>query len=118
MNSVAPCGYLWPTSSGIDEALLRRESLDRTLMRKIPPQQCSIGRALILLAPLRVEKADVSFLDVLFVCELNDARDPWPQLWNPDSRVLILQPNLKKCSCCIRSEERRVGKECRSRWSP
>src|SRR3712207_7969802 len=22
------------------------------------------------------------------------------------------------CSMCIRSEERRVGKECRSRWSP
>ena len=21
-------------------------------------------------------------------------------------------------SCCLRSEERRVGKECRSRWSP
>src|ERR1039458_7711489 len=25
---------------------------------------------------------------------------------------------FKKCPTCARSEERRVGKECRSRWSP
>ena len=27
-------------------------------------------------------------------------------------------PPAKKCCCFFRSEERRVGKECRSRWSP
>src|SRR2546430_16638678 len=26
--------------------------------------------------------------------------------------------NLLGCVCALRSEERRVGKECRSRWSP
>ena len=25
---------------------------------------------------------------------------------------------IKECVCLLRSEERRVGKECRSRWSP
>src|SRR5579883_1621470 len=32
------------------------------------------------------------------------------------ARALILQPKLVICD--ERSEERRVGKECRSRWSP
>src|SRR2546426_8657021 len=27
-------------------------------------------------------------------------------------------PSVKLCMTCHRSEERRVGKECRSRWSP
>ena len=27
-------------------------------------------------------------------------------------------PDNPAASCCNRSEERRVGKECRSRWSP
>ena len=29
-----------------------------------------------------------------------------------------LQAHLEACADCRRSEERRVGKECRSRWSP
>ena len=32
--------------------------------------------------------------------------------------VLILLNSLKKEGTFTRSEERRVGKECRSRWSP
>ena len=31
---------------------------------------------------------------------------------------MIIGPGVNICSECIRSEERRVGKECRSRWSP
>src|SRR2546430_15787948 len=37
------------------------------------------------------------------------AGEPKKRLALPNSRILIHQP---------RSEERRVGKECRSRWSP
>ena len=32
--------------------------------------------------------------------------------------VFLKQPDGLKCPQEIRSEERRVGKECRSRWSP
>ena len=40
---------------------------------------------------------------------------------NPDSPWLraAMTAISVSCSCCLcRSEERRVGKECRSRWSP
>ena len=30
----------------------------------------------------------------------------------------VLSKAIKLCLECVRSEERRVGKECRSRWSP
>ena len=33
-------------------------------------------------------------------------------------RVLALLPFLFVLTAAVRSEERRVGKECRSRWSP
>ena len=31
---------------------------------------------------------------------------------------VLSMPPIAACAACIRSEERRVGKECRSRWSP
>ena len=42
--------------------------------------------------------------------EIRDAmnQDPWHRNWSA----------LKRNSMEMRSEERRVGKECRSRWSP
>ena len=39
----------------------------------------------------------------------------------PKERIPSENPRMKSCaylSAVIRSEERRVGKECRSRWSP
>ena len=35
-------------------------------------------------------------------------------------QLLVIQPELEKeqAQQALRSEERRVGKECRSRWSP
>ena len=40
----------------------------------------------------------------------------------PDKAVSVLAPVLAELDreevCVVRSEERRVGKECRSRWSP
>ena len=36
----------------------------------------------------------------------------------PPFAALPYLPMYNTCPCIIRSEERRVGKECRSRWSP
>ena len=35
-----------------------------------------------------------------------------------DLESVIQSEDRKKTKYCMRSEERRVGKECRSRWSP
>ena len=46
------------------------------------------------------------------------------ELWNPDFELLFLLRGTGRVSYedgevhSLRSEERRVGKECRSRWSP
>ena len=32
--------------------------------------------------------------------------------------IQVANKHMKRCSTSLRSEERRVGKECRSRWSP
>src|SRR4029434_3268883 len=37
--------------------------------------------------------------------------------WDPFSTQASAPTGIEKCEC-VRSEERRVGKECRSRWSP
>ena len=37
---------------------------------------------------------------------------------NIDERVVEMQFDNKQFESGVRSEERRVGKECRSRWSP
>ena len=39
-------------------------------------------------------------------------------LENARRYIRIFQGNILKATCTDRSEERRVGKECRSRWSP
>ena len=35
-----------------------------------------------------------------------------------DDRKIEVKPDVQADFCTTRSEERRVGKECRSRWSP
>src|ERR1017187_5106563 len=47
-------------------------------------------------------------------------RGPEPCSRNPFSSSHVAPPSddLKRAASSIRSEERRVGKECRSRWSP
>ena len=49
----------------------------------------------------------------------------WKMHYTPEEAVKVineLKPLVKDATCdvvvCPRSEERRVGKECRSRWSP
>src|SRR2546426_11406891 len=38
--------------------------------------------------------------------------------YNPSLRLPVSELPMKSNGCATRSEERRVGKECRSRWSP
>ena len=38
--------------------------------------------------------------------------------WNDDGYITLYQDNDAIANLVYRSEERRVGKECRSRWSP
>src|SRR5205814_7119848 len=41
-----------------------------------------------------------------------------PKIWVPDTLVNdACRPGIARTGVCRRSEERRVGKECRSRWS-
>src|SRR5260370_9315562 len=42
----------------------------------------------------------------------------WPVLEGVHGEGLFLEPKNRVIGFVIRSEERRVGKECRSRWSP
>ena len=47
---------------------------------------------------------------------ISDATDAGPA--DTDAEVIEAPTDLPVASTPIRSEERRVGKECRSRWSP
>ena len=42
----------------------------------------------------------------------------WEMFQDPQLNALELQVNVSNQNLKARSEERRVGKECRSRWSP
>ena len=42
----------------------------------------------------------------------------WPGANPTDSEFFAQVPKLRASMTAFRSEERRVGKECRSRWSP
>ena len=59
-----------------------------------------------------VKDATVNFMMLKMIVEFEDGQDP----------KSVMQDVLKNCKKveddCERSEERRVGKECRSRWSP
>ena len=46
-----------------------------------------------------------------------DAVELWRSEEHTSELPSLLNPDLV-CRFCLRSEERRVGKECRSRWSP
>ena len=48
---------------------------------------------------------------------LSNLRDPY-ELRQMREAVILLQETIAKNRRIVRSEERRVGKECRSRWSP
>ena len=58
-----------------------------------------------------VEKATVSFMTQKMKVEFAEGADPHATMENVLSAC-------KKVEDDCRSEERRVGKECRSRWSP
>ena len=46
------------------------------------------------------------------------ALNPFSMTWENGKRYAILGPSGCGKTTMLRSEERRVGKECRSRWSP
>ena len=49
---------------------------------------------------------------------ITDYDKPYTKLPSSELRTLI-EDNISSCEALVkRSEERRVGKECRSRWSP
>ena len=45
-------------------------------------------------------------------------KDQLPIAQNDEIKVQLLAPHYTEDTPQLRSEERRVGKECRSRWSP
>src|SRR5256885_12392590 len=53
-------------------------------------------------------------------CEGSTWTPNWQNRWTPGSRRLVVVGSvlLQVAGKRMRSEERRVGKECRSRWSP
>ena len=71
--------------------------------------------------PSRVPPDDNSFFTLPL--ELDEfSLDELPLELLPDDELLLLDDELLPVEftppICLRSEERRVGKECRSRWSP
>ena len=51
-------------------------------------------------------------------CFVKDIVAKYPQPAPPYTTVASIIKNLERKQYVTRSEERRVGKECRSRWSP
>ena len=49
--------------------------------------------------------------------KMNELKELQPKIVDRFERILE-QDKLNHAYLCARSEERRVGKECRSRWSP
>src|SRR3989441_12937676 len=71
-------------------------------------------------ATVRTGKATTSLLDLVRV-EAYGSEMPLNQVASvaaPEPKLLTIQPWDKSLLKAVRSEERRVGKECRSRWSP
>src|SRR5256885_13677463 len=61
-----------------------------------------------------VTEADAALVDRAVQAARGALRGPWARLSTPERCGLL----RKVAQCIERSEERRVGKECRSRWSP
>src|SRR2546426_12392663 len=96
-----------------------------TLCRVEKPKSC-IGSVIEPLAlSLGKHVGDESVLQVLRERSQNVSgfRNPARregQALEADHRIAspICEPVIARNDCALRSEERRVGKECRSRWSP
>ena len=56
------------------------------------------------------------FFSIGEVCQLTDLKPHVLRYW--ESQFRFLNPAKNRSGNRVRSEERRVGKECRSRWSP
>ena len=93
-DPVVPDGW-WAT--GIDGA--------RGLYEVFGRRPASLERAVCTLMQF-----DPFPLNLSVIVELADAPDPLPERWR--------RKGYDAASISSRSEERRVGKECRSRWSP
>src|SRR3989441_13272541 len=93
-------------SGGVDSALLAlvvRQELGRDRMLAAVGRSDSYPEAQWAAARAVAQRFDVPLLEL----DTHELEDP-DYLANPTNR----------CFFCKRSEERRVGKECRSRWSP
>src|SRR3989442_15085744 len=64
-----------------------------------------------------ISNAAIVLLFEIVIREVRIAAAAQPKLFN-ELLALFVRRELEKRSSLFRSEERRVGKECRSRWSP
>src|ERR1039457_3765184 len=60
----------------------------------------------------------IPYLGIVSLCAVNAISDPAPATGANAAASPPLPPRSADGHCVDRSEERRVGKECRSRWSP
>src|ERR1043166_6276835 len=95
--------YVWPT---IHSRLSRNAKTVRGLPTRVPNIECTVvGRSID-------SGRRLSHTSHLFDLVSPIWTDRWPQsVGSQGTRV-------DDCFAAPRSEERRVGKECRSRWSP
>jgi len=93
----------------------------------VPPARWALAAAAIAAAAILVYFPTLHFQFVSWDDSAYVTRNPWIRGWSWENlRAIFTQPyfvsymplQLVSYTLDYRSEERRVGKECRSRWSP
>src|ERR1039458_1555618 len=100
------------------EDLIRRDLLGPAGgEQEIITEQSVRNRYLLgMLAPLKLVEVDEEPFEELADSSEDNAEEGTAEPSMPAKRGVA--PSTFGLSFCLRSEERRVGKECRSRWSP
>src|SRR5579884_4537989 len=83
---------------------------ERVITGANTPDQAGPAELAFAANPKAIEQAGSSRAGCLIVPEWFAAQGPWTLIRVSEPRVAFAR--------ALRSEERRVGKECRSRWSP
>src|SRR5574341_1918623 len=78
---------------------------------------CRVSASFLFLGALTLGVGSAAFIFSLRVVLQPDG-DPLINVIAKLRRALLTGPTLQRVTVELRSEERRVGKECRSRWSP
>ena len=112
------------TKDHVKEILKKKDAISEKLERERDQRLASSHHTSKVINP-------VTIIDVIVFLELSRADRPaWPleeeiifqtlaKVWKiPYKKIDPLKLDLNLVTTTIRSEERRVGKECRSRWSP